>query len=200
MDYTMQPEASDMEAEAVAVNNQGTGLGLNSPSPTNSKPTYASMAAKNTVQDPRVGFGYRFESDTVEVLDEDCIIDETGEFPTIKFSDRVHDQIDKSTSTAIIVRLLGRTIGYKTLFDRIHALWKPRGEIQLIDLENNYYLVKFEDVRDYSEVLTERSWTIYGNYLSSTLEQIVFHNGETSITSDYLASLTDTTVRLYYDK
>ncbi|KAE8711373.1 hypothetical protein F3Y22_tig00110294pilonHSYRG00004 [Hibiscus syriacus] len=154
MDYTMQPEASDMEAEAVAVNNQGTGLGLNSPSPTNSKPTYASMAAKNTVQDPRVGFGYRFESDTVEVLDEDCIIDETGEFPTIKFSDRVHDQIDKIRRRKGLLGGLNRKV--------------------------------MDDLRKLPN--------------SSTLEQIVFHNGETSITSDYLASLTDTTVRLYYDK
>ncbi|XP_039004225.1 uncharacterized protein LOC120131266 [Hibiscus syriacus] len=39
------------------------------------------------------------------------------------------------------------------------------GQLQLVDLENNYYLVKFEDERDYADVLTDGSWTISGNYL-----------------------------------
>ncbi|KAL4333578.1 hypothetical protein GQ457_07G001170 [Hibiscus cannabinus] len=40
------------------------------------------------------------------------------------------------------------------------------GDIQLIDLENNYFLVRFEKESDYSMVLTEGPWTIYGFYLT----------------------------------
>ncbi|KAL4379799.1 hypothetical protein GQ457_02G025960 [Hibiscus cannabinus] len=102
----------------------------------------------------------------VEVLDEDCVVDKSGKFPTIEFSERVHNLIDSNMRNVIIVRLLGRNIGYKTLLNRIHALWKPAGEIQLIDLENNYFLVRVEEPQDYKKILTDGPWTIYGNYLT----------------------------------
>ncbi|KAK9042990.1 hypothetical protein V6N11_071342 [Hibiscus sabdariffa] len=104
--------------------------------------------------------------DKVIVLDEDCIISDYEDFPTIKFSNRVHDQIDRNMKNVIIVRLLGRNISYGTLLNRFHAMWKPKGEIHLIDLENNYFLVQFEDARDYAMVLTDGPWTIFGNYLT----------------------------------
>ncbi|XP_039014632.1 uncharacterized protein LOC120144689 [Hibiscus syriacus] len=66
----------------------------------------------------------------------------------------------------IIVRLLGRMIGYKALLNRINAVWKPVGEVHLTDLDNNYFLVKFADERDYIKVLTEGPWTIYESYLT----------------------------------
>ncbi|GMI74058.1 hypothetical protein HRI_001075100 [Hibiscus trionum] len=66
---------------------------------------------------------------------------------------------------AVIVRVLGRNIGYQTLLNRIHALWHPWGELQVIDLDNNYFLVRLDDPKDYEKVLTERPWTIYDSYL-----------------------------------
>ncbi|KAE8729402.1 hypothetical protein F3Y22_tig00003715pilonHSYRG00059 [Hibiscus syriacus] len=52
---------------------------------------------------------------------------------------------------------------------RIQALWKLVGEIQLIDLDNAYFIVKFTDERDYTKILTEGPWTIYGRYLTVQL-------------------------------
>ncbi|KAL4369146.1 hypothetical protein GQ457_05G010380 [Hibiscus cannabinus] len=102
----------------------------------------------------------------ISVSDDDCVIDRTGKFPRIEFSENVHKQIDLAMQNVIIVRLLGRNIGYQTLLNRIHAVWKPMGELQLIDLENNYFLVRIEDPRDYRKILTEGPWTIYGSYLT----------------------------------
>ncbi|KAK8498374.1 hypothetical protein V6N12_011417 [Hibiscus sabdariffa] len=54
-------------------------------------------------------------------------------------------------------------LSYNTLWNRRHALWKPLGKIQMVDLDNNYFLVKFEDVRDYAMVLTDELLAIYGS-------------------------------------
>ncbi|KAE8691300.1 hypothetical protein F3Y22_tig00110890pilonHSYRG00751 [Hibiscus syriacus] len=43
---------------------------------------------------------------------------------------------------------------------------RPVGEVHLTDLDNNYFLVKFADERDYIKVLTEGPWTIYESYLT----------------------------------
>ncbi|KAL4282955.1 hypothetical protein GQ457_16G008840 [Hibiscus cannabinus] len=130
------------------------------------KTSYASVVSQG-IRRAAPGKGEEvLDPNSVVVLDEDCIISDSGEYPSIKFSARVHDQIDRSMRNVVIVRLLGRNIGYGTLLNRLHALWKPKGEIQLIDLENNYFLVRLEDMRDYEVVLTEGPWTIFGNYLT----------------------------------
>ncbi|KAK9003782.1 hypothetical protein V6N11_018679 [Hibiscus sabdariffa] len=97
---------------------------------------------------------------------EDVIMNTEGKISSIQFSNRVHDQVDRNMRNAIVVRLLGRAIGFKMLWSRINALWKPVGDLQLIDLDNNYFLVRFSYAGDYSKVLTQGPWTIFGNYLT----------------------------------
>ncbi|KAE8695270.1 hypothetical protein F3Y22_tig00110722pilonHSYRG00004 [Hibiscus syriacus] len=65
----------------------------------------------------------------------------------------------------VIVRLLGRSIGYRVLWNKIKALWQPQGNFQLIDLDNNYYLVHLENEGDYTRVLTDGPWVIFSDYL-----------------------------------
>ncbi|KAE8680042.1 hypothetical protein F3Y22_tig00111392pilonHSYRG00178 [Hibiscus syriacus] len=103
--------------------------------------------------------------DEVEILDGECIVDNNGPYPVIHFADQVHDRIDYSMRRSVIVRLLGRAIGYKTLLNRIGVLWKLQGQYQLIDLENDYFLVKFEREEEIC-VLMEGPWTIFGSYLT----------------------------------
>ncbi|MBA0676619.1 hypothetical protein Goari_018087 [Gossypium aridum] len=74
--------------------------------------------------------------------------------------------LDKSMEQTVVVRLLGRTIGYRALLNRIQSLWKPIGSFQVIDIENDYFLVKFSMNQDYNKALTEGHWVVYGNYLT----------------------------------
>ncbi|KAL4386946.1 hypothetical protein GQ457_09G028280 [Hibiscus cannabinus] len=145
--------------------------------------SYASVVGRSLKGDEQGSNGVGLDPNKVIVLDEDCVVNRDGKFPTIRFSNRVYDQIDSAMKNVVIVRLLGRNIGFQTLLNRIHVLWKPYGELQLIDLENNYYLIRVEDPRDYEKILTEGPWTIYGSYLTvqtwsrsfSTSEQYPSH-------------------------
>ncbi|KAL4282241.1 hypothetical protein GQ457_03G010920 [Hibiscus cannabinus] len=102
----------------------------------------------------------------VKVKDEDVRVGGGGELPEIWFSDRVHEAIDAKLAKSIIVRLLGKPIGYRALWNRIHALWNPVGEISLIDLDNEYYLVRFAIEDNFHKVLSGGPWVIYGSYLT----------------------------------
>ncbi|KAL4386393.1 hypothetical protein GQ457_09G029360 [Hibiscus cannabinus] len=104
--------------------------------------------------------------DNVVVHDEDCIVERNGSFPIVRFSERVHDQIDQCMRNVLVLRLLGRNISFKTLLSRIQMLWKPVGEFRLIDIDNNYFLVQFASEHDYMKVLMGGPWTVYGNYLT----------------------------------
>ncbi|KAK8973834.1 hypothetical protein V6N11_076713 [Hibiscus sabdariffa] len=66
-----------------------------------------------------------FREDDVTILEDEIILDHNSPIPSIQFSNRVHDQIDHNLRNALIVRLLGRTIGYNVMLSRIHALLKP---------------------------------------------------------------------------
>ncbi|KAK8593662.1 hypothetical protein V6N12_045738 [Hibiscus sabdariffa] len=48
----------------------------------------------------------------------------------VAFSERVHARIDFSMRRSLIIRLLGRSIGYKTLLAKVKVLWQPQGAFQ----------------------------------------------------------------------
>ncbi|KAE8661411.1 hypothetical protein F3Y22_tig00113725pilonHSYRG00161 [Hibiscus syriacus] len=99
----------------------------------------------------------------IVIQEGDVTMDISGDYPKIAISNRIHDLIDQNLKQVIIIRLLGKKIGYKALKNRIYALWKPIGNFNLIDLDNDYFLVKFENLEDYSRVLTDGPWMIYGS-------------------------------------
>ncbi|XP_031120941.1 uncharacterized protein LOC116024180 [Ipomoea triloba] len=55
---------------------------------------------------------------------------------------------------------MGRKVGYAYLLRRLNSLWRPKGRMELIALDNDYFLVKF-GIRDD----LEGSWMILDHYL-----------------------------------
>ncbi|KAE8704604.1 hypothetical protein F3Y22_tig00110450pilonHSYRG00928 [Hibiscus syriacus] len=107
-----------------------------------------------------------FGDDDVQLLEGDVEVDRSGPYPMIQFSERVHETIDRNMGQTVIVRMLGKSVGYRALWNKIHTLWKPQGKIQMIDLENEYYLIKLELESDYITALIEGPWVIFGQYLT----------------------------------
>ncbi|KAL4362111.1 hypothetical protein GQ457_04G026880 [Hibiscus cannabinus] len=132
--------------------------------PIHEKVSYATLVAgKGKITNPDIASASDFD---VVVKKSDYVMSREGVFPSIRFSEKVHEHIDYVLRQAIIVRLLGRNIGYKTLFSRLKALWTPKRIYQLVDLDNDYFLVKFQEEEDYIRVLFEGPWTIFGSYLT----------------------------------
>ncbi|MFQ6670745.1 hypothetical protein Gotur_035544 [Gossypium turneri] len=47
----------------------------------------------------------------------------------------------------------------------VTMLWNSKHPFQLMDLENDYYLARFNDEEDHNNVLTNGPWVIFGQYL-----------------------------------
>ncbi|KAK8495479.1 hypothetical protein V6N12_005433 [Hibiscus sabdariffa] len=88
---------------------------------------YASVTEKLTSDGSKPKSTTASIDEEVIILEDDVILNKKEKIPSIQFSNRVHDQVDRNMRNAIIVRLLGRIVGFKTLWSRIHALWKPVG-------------------------------------------------------------------------
>ncbi|KAL4289744.1 hypothetical protein GQ457_14G000690 [Hibiscus cannabinus] len=127
------------------------------------KPSFRDMLAGNK---PLNVPGFAIPELDVEMQEEDVQLSSVDGTPAIDFSDRIHDRVDAKLANSVIVRLLGRMIGYNALLNRIRSLWNPSGEIALVDLDNGYYLVRFANGDDVSRVLLGGPWQIYGNYLT----------------------------------
>lgn len=71
----------------------------------------------------------------------------------------------KPWRSSLIIKLVGRTIGYQYLLKRIQAMWKTQSEPTLIDLTNNFYIVKLEHREEYERALLDGPWMIADHYL-----------------------------------
>ena len=55
---------------------------------------------------------------------------------------------------ALIIRLLGRKIGFRALKPRLNKMWVKDGILDIINLPHDHYMVKFSDFIDFEYALT----------------------------------------------
>ena len=51
------------------------------------------------------------------------------------------------------------------LYTRLQKLWNLDNDFEFIDMENDYYLIRIFDLKDYNFILQERAWLIANHYL-----------------------------------
>lgn len=84
----------------------------------------------------------------------------------ITFSSRIRELMNKRMRLAVVVKLLGCSIGYRTLYDKLVNLWKPQESFKLIDLVGDCYIVKFKSEYDYLAAQLDGPWVIFCHYLT----------------------------------
>ena len=48
-----------------------------------------------------------------------------------------------------MIKLLDKSIGYKTLFQKITSLWKSKATMDMVAMDNGFFMVKFDAMEDY---------------------------------------------------
>lgn len=90
----------------------------------------------------------------LDLRDDDVWKEIVEGVPTMDFLERLHALIDDSMATTLVVKLLGKKIGYTALWNKACSLWKPMRRFQLMDIDNEYFLAKFKSVLDYNNMLS----------------------------------------------
>ncbi|WJX35274.1 hypothetical protein P8452_23289 [Trifolium repens] len=88
------------------------------------------------------------------------------ECPEFIFSKQEEKRLYRPWRRGVVVKLLGRRIGYKALETRLKQMWVRKGVINIIDLSNDYYLVAFSHEEDQYAALMDGPWFIYDHYLT----------------------------------
>ncbi|XP_015958583.1 uncharacterized protein LOC107482567 [Arachis duranensis] len=101
----------------------------------------------------------------------------------IVIGEGVKRELRKNWWETLIVKLLGRKISLVALKRRLEVMWGKNGSIDVIDLGNEFFLVKFYNSEDLDFALMEGPWKILDHYLTIRLWKPDFNPTETIIDS-----------------
>ena len=113
--------------------------------------------------------------DLTDQMEEDIDSDdECGEASTPVREGQVRIMLSKETkkrirgpwSKALIVKLIGKTMGLNYMQSRLAQLWRPEGRMDCIDLTYGFFLVRFYSKDDLEKVIKRGPWFIGDHFLS----------------------------------
>ncbi|KAI9100189.1 hypothetical protein K1719_024407 [Acacia pycnantha] len=84
------------------------------------------------------------------------------------FEDKEKERLIRPFRRSLVVKLMGRQPSYGFMTRKLRQIWARKGNIDILDLENDFYLVSFQIHEDYMEALTGGPWVITDAYLSVT--------------------------------
>ncbi|KAJ8765056.1 hypothetical protein K2173_010533 [Erythroxylum novogranatense] len=109
-------------------------------------------------------------------------------------------KLERPWRQAVVIKLLGKTISFRVLYSQVELLWKPTGGFDVLDLEYDYFLVKFDCQTDFDKVLAGGPWLIFDHYLTVCPWSPAFSPVNAAVTSTLVwARFPDVSVQ-YYDE
>lgn len=101
------------------------------------------------------------------VASDDDMVEKENSDPRFSMGMTSSEKIEarKPSQSNLIIKLIGRRIGYHYLSKKIQVTWKPQSIFTLIDLTNDFFIVKFTIQDDYNNVLLNGSCMIGEHYL-----------------------------------
>ncbi|XP_031108885.1 uncharacterized protein LOC116013635 [Ipomoea triloba] len=114
---------------------------------------------RKNVEDP-------FDKETAS--DDEIMGDERADpnCPIIRVTKEEKERLRRPWRRTLIIKLLGRKVSYSFLINRLQRMWKPEAGFDLIALDQDFYLAKFESLRDYEFAKYDGPWIILGHYLT----------------------------------
>ncbi|CAN1749238.1 hypothetical protein LINPERHAP1_LOCUS3639 [Linum perenne] len=101
----------------------------------------------------------------IGVGENDIISSVDNGFRSLQISETLKTKLCKPWTNSVIIRLMGKTIGYSYLCHRLKAMWRPLGSMHIVDIDRDCFIVKFSNEQDYFKALTAGPWMILEHYL-----------------------------------
>jgi hypothetical protein len=83
-----------------------------------------------------------------------CIEHENGNclLPKVYLEPQIFQELCTPRKYVVVVKLLGKNLGYNTMKDSLHKVWKLQGGFEIMDNDNGFYMVKFDQTADKEKV------------------------------------------------
>lgn len=102
----------------------------------------------------------------IDIEESDIVVQQGNSGPTIELSLAFKDKLHKPWEKSVVVKLLGRSVGYHALCVCLNMLWLLTKAYRVIDLENDFFLIQFPEKRDYLNALIGGLWIMLSHYLT----------------------------------
>ncbi|CAN1164706.1 hypothetical protein LINPERHAP2_LOCUS25724 [Linum perenne] len=86
--------------------------------------------------------------------------------PIVQFSDTEISEFYKPWSKALVVRVLEKSFAYPVLKRRLETIWAKAGHIQVADMSNDFFLVRFSSADDYQRAAFNGPWKMFDYYIT----------------------------------
>uniref|UniRef100_A0A2N9HWM2 CCHC-type domain-containing protein n=1 Tax=Fagus sylvatica TaxID=28930 RepID=A0A2N9HWM2_FAGSY len=117
----------------------------------------------------------------IVVSDDEVEIDD--QYPTILLSKEEKLRIQAPWRSALIIKAIRKSVGFKYMDFKIRSLWKPQGDMQIIDLGLDFFLIRLKLSDDYWNVVNGGPWFIKQQFLSVRCWSPGFCPSEAKITT-----------------
>ncbi|GMY19594.1 hypothetical protein FCV25MIE_14833 [Fagus crenata] len=120
------------------------------------------------------------------------------DIPVILLSKAEKERIHAPWRSALIIKAFGKSVGFKYMDFKTRSLWKLVGDMQCIDLGNDYFLIRFKLEEDYWRVVNGGPWFINQQFLTIRRWSPGFRPSEARIsTTAVWARLPELPIELY---
>ncbi|PNY14400.1 hypothetical protein L195_g011081 [Trifolium pratense] len=86
--------------------------------------------------------------------------------PKIHLDPQVFQELCTPWKDALVVKLLGKKLGYHTMKERLQKVWKLQGGLEIMDNDNGFYMVKLDLAADKERIITGGPWLIQDHCLA----------------------------------
>ena len=94
------------------------------------------------------------------------VAEENGGVPRVQFDKVVLEKLSLPWKEALVIKLLGRTLNYHVMKDKLKNLWRLKAGYDVMFVGYGYFLVKFDLEEDREKVIVGGPWMILDHYLA----------------------------------
>ncbi|GAU41244.1 hypothetical protein TSUD_97790 [Trifolium subterraneum] len=120
--------------------------------------------------------------------------------PMLHVEKSVMAELSVPWKDALVVKLLGKKLGYNTMKAKLENVWKLTGSFELMDVGYSYYMVKFDGEEDKSRVINGGPWMIFDHYLAVSLWSPKFNAATATIDKTMVWIRIPSLNLVYYDE
>ncbi|KAI9154263.1 hypothetical protein LWI28_023530 [Acer negundo] len=109
------------------------------------------------------------------------MISEGPDRPAMELSSDLKEQLCKPWTNALLLKIIGRPHIFNFMLLKLNQKWPFISQWQLMDLEDGYFVARFQMLEDLDFVLTRGPWVITNQYLVVQKRKPNFVPGEEDI-------------------
>ncbi|RZC25286.1 hypothetical protein D0Y65_004114 [Glycine soja] len=99
----------------------------------------------------------------------------------VYIEDSVFEGLCKPWQDALVVKLLDKHIGYNIMKDKLSRIWKLKVGFDMIDIGNDFFVVKLNLDEDRKKIIENGPWMIFDHYLIIQTWTLAFVSPSTMI-------------------